>query len=107
MVERRNVRLVGVPVQRRSYRLEKDAAEQRLFQHGSDPRCIGMVNEALGALIHHEHRRQAKANQGVVSSPTGQRGEHLLVEQETDSELAVGWPLEGPLAELRLVALKL
>ena len=98
---------MGVPVQCRSYRLEEEAAEQGLFQHGSDPRRIGMIHEALGALIHHEHRRQAKARQGADPSPTAQRGEHLLVEQETSSELGVGWPLEGLLAELRLVALKL
>jgi hypothetical protein len=66
-----------------------------------------MVHEALGALIHHEHRRQAKARQGAGPSPTAQRGEHLLVEQKAGSELAVGLTLKGPLAELRLVTLKL
>ena len=63
MVERVNFRLVGVLVQCRSYRLEENAAEQGLFQHGGNPRRIRMVHEAFGALIHHEHRRQAKTRQ--------------------------------------------
>jgi len=106
MVERVNVRLVGVLVQCRSYRLKEDAAEQGLFQHGSNPRRIRMVHEAFGALIHHEHRRQAKTRQDATS-PSPQRGEHLLVEQKTGSERAVSRRIEGPFAKLRLVTLKL
>src|SRR6478672_10784136 len=94
-----------VSVQCRSYRLKEDAAEQGLFQNGSDPRRIGMIHEALGALIHHEHSRQAKTRQDA--SPSPQSGEHLLVEQKASSERAVSRRIEGPFAELRLVALKL
>ena len=63
-----------------------------------------MIHEALGALIHHEHSRQAKTRQDATS-PSPQSGEHLLVEQKASSERAVSRRIEGPFAELRLVAL--
>jgi len=91
-----NFSLERVSVQCRSYRLKEDAAEQGLLQNGSDPRRIGMIHEALGALIHHEHSRQAKTRQDATS-PSPQSGEHLLVEQKASSERAVSRRIEGPL----------
>ena len=66
-----------------------------------------MVHDAWRPLVHQEHCRQVKSRQHAGPSPTPERGEYLLIEEEARPEFEVGQPLDGRLAESCLIALEL